>query len=77
MSVNPDHRADCTASGAEPIAAWATRGTLEVVLCAHHLTKHRPRLERDGWSILANGPMTITTAGVGTESTGRHFALEG
>lgn len=76
MSVNPDLSADCHATGSVGIAAYAINELREITLCAHHVNTHRARLEAHGFIIVPVGTFAPAT-GVGTESTGRHFALEG
>ena len=73
--VNPDLYADCHASGTVRIVAWAANERTEIGLCGHCLNRHRSRLEADGWLIIPFGAVN-TTPGVGTESTGQHFALD-
>ena len=74
--MNVDRQADCHASGTVRAAAWAVLEHRDLTLCGHCVGKHRARLEAQGWTIV---PMTIhrKAEGVGTESTGRHYALEG
>ena len=71
-----DARADCHASGAVMLAAYAIRGDAEFSLCGHHLNRHRPRLIAEGWDIFGMD-RTLAGSGTGTESTPAHFALEG
>ena len=73
--MNVDRQADCHASGTVRAAAWAINEHRDLTLCAHHVGKLRTALEAQGWTIV---PMTIhhKAEGVGTESTGQHFALE-
>ena len=71
-----DSIADCHASGTVRAVAWAIKGSADLTLCGHCVGTNRQALEAKGWKII---PMTIPKAGagVGTESTGAHFALEG
>ena len=73
--MNLDRQADCHASGTVRAVAWAVKGTHDLTLCGHCVGKNRKALEGKDWTIIA---MTTTKAGhgVGTESTGVHFALE-
>ena len=73
---NLDHHADCHASGAVPTAAFAVLHDHELTLCGHHLAIHKPALTDAGWDIIP--AHTVTPGdGTGTETTGRHHALEG
>lgn len=74
--ANVDRQADCHASGMVKAAAWAVKGNRDLTLCGHHVGRLRRSLEDQGWTIIA---MTIPRqgTGVGTESTGAHYALEG
>ena len=75
-NVDPDVSADCHATGSVNIAAYALNEMREIALCAHHVGTHRAKLTDEGWTIV---PMRAhhKGAGVGTESTGVHYALEG
>ena len=75
-NVDPNRSADCSASGTEPIAAWVAYEGGELALCGHHLAIHKARLAELAWIVEPFG-LTNTTPGVGTESTGQHFALQG
>ena len=71
-----DSTADCHASGTVRAAAWAVNEHRDITLCGHCVGVHRAHLAATGWTVI---PMTATKtgAGVGTESTGVHYALEG
>lgn len=75
-TIDPDLSADCHATGAVPTAAFAVNETRELTLCAHHVNTHRAQLEDAGYIIVPYGHLQ-PGQGVGTESTGSHFALEG
>jgi len=73
--IDLDRSADCHASGAVPTAAFIVKDSRVVSVCGHHLARSLNRLVDEGWDII---PVARTaSAGVGTESTGQHYSLEG
>jgi hypothetical protein len=67
--------ADCHASGTVRTAAWAVNEGRELALCGHCTGRHKGALSTQGW-VIVPADTFAPTGGVGTESTGRHFALE-
>lgn len=85
MSVNPNVSADCHASGSVAYIATIVRDDLMLKMCGHclvkstrHGTTHLDALVAQGWTIwpLKRATQPFSWFDAGTESTGRHFALD-